>query len=122
MDILLSAVSVLGIIFIVPVLVYGSFSALLGLKEPDRKASFLAGVLIQKIGTTFGFVALFVLGKEYFVYHWLIYGLVWFVMFALAEVGQTIMSDYTKKEAVAGVISELLYFPASAFVLSILLG
>lgn len=122
MTVLLGSISVLAIIFIIPVLVYGLFSAILGLKEPDKKLSFLAGVLIQKFGITVGFVALFWMGKEYFADRWLMYGLVWFAMYALTEVGQSIMSDYTRKEASAGIISELIYFPASALVLAHIIG
>lgn len=122
MDILLGFIITLVIIFVVPVLIYGLFSAVLGLKEPDKKLSFLLGVLIQKVGTAIGFVALFYLGKDYFIDNWVAYSAVWFVMFALTELGQTIMSDYSKKEAVAGILSELVYFPLAALMLQSLLN
>lgn len=110
------------IIFIVPVLIYGLFTAVFKLKEPEKKLSFMVGVLIQKIGTALGFVALFYLGKDNFSDHWLLYSFVWFMMFALTEIGQTVMSDYSRKEAIAGIISELIYFPLAGIVLASLLS
>lgn len=104
MDLVLSFLITLVIIFVVPVFVYGVFSALGGLKEPDKKLSFMLGVLLQKIGTAMGFVGLLHLGGAGLADKWLAYSLVWFVMFALTEVGQVVMSDYSKKEAVAGII------------------
>lgn len=122
MDIFLSFIIVLLIIFVVPALVYGIFTALFGLKEPDKKLRFFVGVLLQKTGTSLGFVGLFYLGREYFVDNWLLYGLLWFVMFALTEAGQIFMPNYSKKEAVAGVLSEAIYFPLSAYIVSHLLS
>lgn len=122
MDILLSFIAVLLIIFIVPILVYGIFAKFFGLKEPDKKLNFFVGVLLQKVGTSLGFVGLFYFGREYFVDNWLLYSLLWLVMFALTEIGQILMPTYSKKEAVAGVLSELIYFPLSAYIVSRLLG
>lgn len=118
MDIFLSSVSTLIVIFVVPILVYSLFVKFAGLKEPDKKLSFMVSVLVQKLGTTFGFVMLFVIGKEYFNDNWLPYGLVWAVMFAIVEIGQAIGPNYSKKEAAAGIISEFIYFPLAAAVIS----
>ena|SRR3990167_2849918 len=111
MEILLSFLATLLIIFIIPILVYGLFSTFSGLKEPEKKLSFFLGVLIQKTGTSLGFVAVYSLGKGYYESNWLIYSLVWVIMFAITEIGQTFMSNYSKKEALAGIISEIIYFP-----------
>ena len=122
MDILLGCIITLIIIFVVPILVYGLFTSFFGLKEPEKKLKFFVGVILQKVGTTIGFVVLFYLGREYFLDGWLLYGLIWFAMFALTEVGQTFMPNYSKKETVAGIVSEAIYFPLSAFILSHLIG
>jgi hypothetical protein len=42
-------------------------------------------------------------------------------MFAIVEIGQTMGTEYSKKEAVAGIISEVIYFPLSALVIAKLL-
>lgn len=122
MNVIISFVLTLLIVFLVPILVYGLFVKYAGLKEPEKKLSFMISVLIQKIGTAFGFVALFALSREYFVDNWLVYGLVWVIMFAIVEIGQAIGSNYTKKEATAGVISEFIYFVIAAFAISKLLS
>lgn len=122
MNILLSLVLTLLIIFIVPIVIYGLFAAFFGLKEPDKKPIFFLSVLIQKIGTAIGFVGLFVLAHDNFADAWLTYAAIWFTMFAVVEIGQALMPNYSKKEAVAGIISEAIYFPLTAFAISRLLG
>jgi Na+/H+ antiporter NhaD/arsenite permease-like protein len=121
MDTVLSFVLTLVIIFVVPVLIYSIFVKFAGLKEPDKKLSFMISVLVQKMGTVLGFVLIYSLGRDSFDGSWLTYGLVWATMFAIVEIGQAIGPDYSKKEAVAGIISEFIYFPISAFVISQLL-
>lgn len=118
MILFISFLITLGILYIVPFIVYGLFAVIFHIKEPEAKLSFLLGVLIQKIGTSVGFVGFFILGKDYFLEQWLLYSMVWVGIFALAEIGQLFMSDYSKKEAVAGVISEVIYFPLAAAVLA----
>ena len=122
MDIVSSFLLTLLIIFIVPILVYSLFVKYAGLKEPEKKLSFMISILIQKTGTAFGFVSLFVVGREYFVDNWLIYSTIWVVMFAVVEIGQAIEPNYSKKEATAGIISEIIYFPLSAFIISKLIS
>ena len=122
MEVLASFTAVFLVIFVVPVLVYALFTYFFGLKEPEKKPSFFVGVVLQKLGTAIGFVALFYLGREYFIDNWFLYSLVWLAMFALTEIGQTFMPNYSKKEAAAGIISEAIYFPLSAFILSRLIG
>lgn len=118
---MLAGIIVFIIIFLVPIGVYGLFSKFYGLKEPDKKKSFFAGIVIQKLGTTIGFVALAMLVGSTFNQNWLQYGFIWFIMFAITEIGQSIMSNYTKKEMAAGIISEAMYFPLAAWVVQVLL-
>lgn len=118
MNLVLGFFITLVIIFVVPVLVYGLFSAFFKLKEPEKKLSFMLGVLMQKVGTSLGFVSLFILGKQYFADRWMLYSAIWFVMFALTEIGQVVMSDYSKKEAIAGIISEAIYFPLAGVIIA----
>lgn len=115
MDIAFSFVAALLTLFIVPVLIYSLFVKFAGLKEPYRKLGFMVSVLVQKVGTTLGFIAIFVIGKEHFMDSWLVYGLIWSAMFAIVEIGQAIGPDYSKEEAAAGIISEFIYFPLAAF-------
>lgn len=121
MDIVFSFVATFLVIFIVPVLIYSLFVKFAGLEEPDKKLSFMVSVLVQKVGTTFGFIAIFAIGREHFIDSWLVYGLIWAAMFTIVEIGQTIGPDYSNKEAVAGIISEFIYFPLSALVIAKLL-
>lgn len=116
MNTILTFVFIFIIIFVVPIIVYALFTKLFGLPEPKKKARFFVGIVIQKLGTTFGFLALFMLAQSVFNGSWLWYAVVWFAMFAVTEIGQTFMPGYSKKEAVAGIISEAIYFPAAAWV------
>jgi hypothetical protein len=43
-------------------------------------------------------------------------------MFALIEVGQAVTPDYSWLAAIGGIISEAVYFPLSAFVVTRLIG
>ena len=121
MSIVFSFVSTVLIIFIVPIVVYALFSKYVGIPEPEKKRSFFVAVLIQKIGTAVGFVALYSLAKDSWVDGWLLYGAVWAVMFSVVEIGQSIAPGYSKKEAAAGIVSECIYFPLAAFVMIVLL-
>jgi hypothetical protein len=120
MQIILSVVVTLVIIFLVPVIVYGLFSKYLGVQEPENKRSFFTGVFIQKLGTSMGFVLLYFLGSSQIDRSWLIYSLVWFLMFVLSEVGQVHLSRYSKREMLAGILSELIYFPLAGWAVSLL--
>jgi hypothetical protein len=121
MDIVLSYVCTFLIIFVMPILVYGLFVKYGGVKEPERVMSFMVGVVVQKIGTTLGFVALFIVDREYFTNNWLLYGFIWVSMFAIVEIGQAIGPNYSKREAAAGIVSEVIYFPLAALVVATLL-
>jgi hypothetical protein len=109
---------VTAIIFIVPIVVYGLFSKM-GLAEMpgDSAAAFLGGVLVSKIGVAIAFVAFFTLSPDELGRNWLLYALIWWVMYLFGEIGQAIGPNYPKSEAVAGIISEAIYFPLSAYLL-----
>ena len=113
----LAVLLVLLIFYVVPFVVYGAASVFAGLKPPDTAspARFLGGVLVTKLGTAIAFVALFALAGGVWKDRWLL------VMFALSEVGEAISGRTTVPEAVLGVVSECLYAPLSALVVSRLL-
>ena len=104
--------------------VYGAFHAFAGLKAPDdvSPARLLLSFLIVKVGLAIGFVLIFYSARHALNGQWLLYAATWWLMFAIVEVGQAIGPNYSWKEALAGVISETIYFPASAFVTNWLLG
>jgi hypothetical protein len=121
---LLTIVLVLAIFFVVAFVVYGAVASVTGLKPPSGASSlvFLSGVLLVKTGHAIAFVLLFDLARGAFTRHWLIYAFVWWLMFAIGEVGQAIAFSYSWLDAIAGVIAETIYFPAAAFVTSRLIG
>lgn len=114
---------VLAAIYIIPIVVYGILSAVWGLKTPEGASPlrFLLSVLVSKVGTAIAFVLIFFFAREIFDSQWLLYAGIWWAMFVLGEVGQTIGPNYSWKEAVAGIISETLYLPLSAYILRLLL-
>ena len=96
---------------------YGSFSATFDLQPPAGVSPgqlFLA-VFIMKLGVSIAFVLLFSVAREVWTRRWLLYAAIWFVMFAVIEVGQAVTPNYSWLEAVAGVIAEAIYFPLSAW-------
>ncbi len=114
---------VTAIIFIVPIVVYGLFSRMGMAQMPgDSPEAFLAGVLVSKIGTAIAFVLLFTLAPTELGQNWLLYALIWWVMYAFGEIGQAIGPNYPISDAIAGVISEAMYFPLSAYLLHRLFG
>jgi hypothetical protein len=72
---------------------------------------------VTKAGTAVAFVALFVLCRDGWRQHWLLYAAIWFLMFALSELGDFVKTGYSAAEALLGIFSEAVYAPASAFVL-----
>jgi hypothetical protein len=122
--VILNMVFVLAIIYIVPILVYGLASVAAGLKTPEgaSPAQFLISVLVSKIGTAIAFVLIFYFARNSLSGQWLLYAFIWWLMFAIGEVGQAIGPNYTWKEAIAGVISETVYFPLSAYLTNWLIG
>lgn len=113
-----SIILVLAVIFIVPIIVYGFASSLIGAKMPEEVSPlmFLLGVFISKTGTAIAFTLLFYFARKSLSNHWVLYACIWWLMFVIGEVGQTFGPNYSWKEAIAGVISETIYFPLSAYV------
>jgi len=122
--VILSIILVLAIIYLVPFAVYGVGSVLFGLKPPEGASplQFLLSVLVSKIGTAIAFVLIFYLARNSLGDRWLLYASVWWLMFVIGEVGQAIAPNYSWKEAVAGIISETIYFPLSGLVVNWQLG
>lgn len=111
--IIFGVILTLVIIYIVPFLVYGLFSITAGLKPPEdaSPAQFLLSVFVSKIGTAIAFVLIFYFARESLSGQWLLYAFIWWLMFVIGEVGQAIGPNYSWTEAIAGVISETIYFP-----------
>lgn len=112
-----ATVLVLAVIYIIPIVVYGIASSVAGIKTPEGSpVAFLLSVLISKIGTAIAFTLIFYFARESLGDRWLLYAGLWWAMFVIGEVGQAIGPDYSWKEAVAGAISETIYFPAAAYI------
>ena len=47
---------------------------------------------------------------------WLLYAGLWWLMFVIGEAGQAIGPGYSVQEAMAGVVSETIYFPLAGLV------
>jgi len=123
-SIILSIIIVLVIIFIIPFITYGLASVFTGLKPPVTvsPSRFLFSVLITKIGTSIAFVLLYYISRETISGQWHLYAIVWWLMLVIGEIGQAIGPNYTKKEAILGIISETIYLPLSAFIIYQLMG
>ena len=117
-NVIVSVFFVLTIIYIVPFLIYGLASVVAGLKSPEgaSPARFLVSMLISKIGTAIAFVLIFHFARNSLSGQWILYAFLWWLMFVMGEIGQTIGPNYTWKEAVAGILSETIYLPLSAYV------
>ena len=117
-NVILGVFFVLAIIYIVPFLIYGLASVVAGLKSPEgaSPARFLVSVLISKIGTAIAFVLIFHFARNSLSGQWILYAFLWWLMFVMGEIGQTIGPNYTWKEAIAGILSETIYLPLSAYI------
>ena len=112
-----------AVIFIVPILVYGAFSAVTGLQPPGGSPElFLASTAVSKLGTAMAFVVLFYMARDVFGGQWLLYAGIWWLMFVLGEAGQAIAPNYSWQEAIAEAISETIYFPISGLIVAWLVG
>ncbi len=118
--VVLAILIVLLLIFVIPIIIYGSLSALTGLKTPEGASPmmFLLSVFVIKIGTATAFVLLFYIARNTLGGRWLMYAFIWWLMFLVGEIGQAIGPSYSWLEAFGGVISETVYFPLSAFITS----
>ena len=122
--IILSILLTLAIIYIIPFVVYSVFSIVVGLKPPEgaSPAQFLLSVFVSKIGTAIAFVWIFYIARNSLSGRWLLYAFIWWLSFSIGEIGQAIGPNYSWTEAIAGIISETIYFPLSAFVTNWLVG
>ena len=122
--IILSIILVLTVIYVVPLLVYGLGSVMAGLTTPEgaSPAKFLLSVLVTKIGTAIAFVLLFYFARSSLSGQWFLYAFLWWVMLVIGEIGQIIGPNYSWKEVIAGMISETIYLPLSAYLTNWLIG
>ena len=123
MQLLLAAALVWAVIFVVPVVVYGAFSTLTGLQPSGGSpVRFFVGTAVSKLGTAIAFVGIYYIARETIGPQWLLYAGLWWLMFVVGEVGQALTPTYSWQEALAGAISETIYFPLSGLALVWLLG
>lgn len=124
MSLVAAMVTVLAIIYVVPLVVYGTASALGGMEPPTESSPrrFLLGVLVTKLGTAFAFVLLLRLAGPTWAGRWLLYGAIWFGMFVASEIGDAVSGRGSWREAMLGIVSEAVYAPASAFAAYRILG
>lgn len=114
----LAVVCVLLIMYIVPMPVYAAMQAmgLVQMPEGASPAQFMLSVLVMKIGVALAFVWLLRVAFSVFSEGWLLYAVIWWLMFALVEIGQAIGPNYSWGDAIGGIIAEAIYFPLSAWV------
>ena len=79
-------------------------------------------MFVSKFGTAFTFVLIFWFARGELSGRWLLYAGLWWLMFIIGEIGQAIGPHYSWKEAVAGIISETVYWPLSALVTHRVIG
>lgn len=111
------------IMLVVPFPVYSLFAALgaAQLPEDGSPGAFFLSVVVMKIGVALGFVLLFSLAAETLARHRWRYAVIWWFMYSIVEAGQAIGPGYSAGEAVAGSISEAIYFPLCSSVVARLL-
>ena len=119
-----SIIATLSIIYVVPFVLYAGATAVWELKPPEDVPpwQFLLAVLVSKTGSAIAFVVIYGFAKAGLNRRWLLYAFIWWLSFAIGELGQAIGPGYTWKEAVIGIISEALYFPLAAAVTDRLVG
>jgi hypothetical protein len=124
MKYLLPIIVTLVIIYIVPFVLYAVSTVVWDLEPPDDVApwQFLLGILVTKIGTAIAFVLLYQFSKVGLSRKWSLYAFIWWLSFAIGELGQAIGPHYTWKEAIIGIISEAIYFPLAAVLVDFLIG
>ncbi|PJZ23877.1 hypothetical protein CH352_18935 [Leptospira hartskeerlii] len=120
--VIMGTLSTLGVIYIIPFIVYSVFSVLIGAKIPEGASpiQFLISVLIVKLGTAIAITSIFYLSKNIFYERWLLFSFLWWVMFILGEFGELMLPTYSWKEAFGGIVSETIYTPLSIFILRII--
>lgn len=122
MNLALSVLLVFAAFLAIPILVYGAFSAALGIDVPgERPVAFLSGIAVYKLGAAIAFVGLWLMVRYDQVDRIWTYVFFWWLMFMLGEIGQAIGPDYSWTEAVAGMISETIYLPLAGLIVTRLL-
>lgn len=113
--VIVAMAATLFIMYLVPFPFYGAFEALglVALPEAGSPGQFLLSVLVIKIGASIAFVLLFLLARPALGGRWWKYAFLWWLMYAIIEIGQAIGPGYGAAEAVAGILSEAVYFPLS---------
>jgi hypothetical protein len=93
------------------------------LKAPEGASplQFLISILVSKIGVTIAFVLIFYFARNSLGGQWILYAFIWWLMLFIGEIGQAIGPNYSWKEAIAGVLSETIYLPVSAYIVNWLL-
>ncbi len=121
---IITVLLVWAVIYIVPFVVYGIGSVVAGLKPPEgvSPGRFLLSVFVSKLGAALAFVLIFYFARGALRSRWVLYAILWWLMFVIGEIGQAIGSHYSWKEAVAGIFSETIYWPLSAFLTNWLIG
>lgn len=119
MNLALSVLLVFAAFLAIPILVYGAFSAALGIEVPGgNPATFLSGIAVSKLGTAIAFVGLWLMVRYDQVDRIWTYVLFWWLMFVLGEIGQAIGPGYSWTEALAGIISESIYLPLAGLIVA----
>ena len=113
---------VLVVMYIVPFPVYFTLSTVTGLQPPDDDpVRFMISILVTKVGVALAFVLVFYFARDSLAGRWAIYAFAWWLLFFFGEIGQAIGPNYTRLDAVGGIISEALYCPLSAYLTNRLL-
>lgn len=109
---------------VIPFPVYGLLSALTGLRPPTEGSAtlFLLSVLLVTVGVAIAFVLLYSLARDGWAGRWMRYALIWWLMFAVVEVGQAITRDCSWLGALGGIVAEAVYLPLAALVVVRLLS
>lgn len=120
----ITTVLVLVVIYVVPFLVYAVGSAVAHIEPPAgaSPARFLASVLVAKVGVAIAFVSIFFLAGSSLNGQWFLYAAIWWLMFVIGEFGHAIGPNYSWNAAIAGLISESIYFPLSAYICDWMIG
>ncbi len=116
----LAIVATLVIMYLVPFPIYGGLSLITDIEppSPDSPGLFMLSVLVVKVGVAIGFVLLFYVARSRWLEDWRTYAGVWWAMFAIMELGQAIVPEYTWLDAFGGIAAEAIYFPVSAAVVA----
>lgn len=119
----LSMLSVLAVIYVVPLALYGAASRFVAMPAPAEAgaARFLIGVLVTKTGTAAAFVGSYWLASPAIRGREGLFAVLWLVMFVASEVGETLSRRTTSTEALIGMISEGIYVPISVWVVGLFL-